>query len=597
MSASTNKNSAPAAPTWDLSDLYASPDDPALERDLAAAEADAKNFNAEYVGKTAGLSPSDLGQAILAYEGILERAFKISSFAQLLHAAKVDDANVGRFHQMVQERVNGVTGLLLFFVLEINKLDDDAFESRYADETVARYRPWLESERQMRPYQLSDELEQFIHDKSVTGSSAWGRLFDETMADLRFPFAEEKLSLGDTLNRLTDRDPDIRAKAGAALSAGLTDRIRLFSLVTNTLAKDKEIEDTKRGLKRPMSGRNLANQVEDEVVDALATAVENNFERLSHRYYAFKARWFGVDKLHWWNRNAPFPKTEERAFTWDQAKDTVLGAYDGFAPEMAATAQQFFDGGWIDASARPGKNSGAFAHPVVPSAHPYVLMNFYGKPRDVMTLAHELGHGVHQVLAGPQGTLLSHTPLTLAETASVFGEMLTFRALLNAETDPKRKRVMLASKVEDMLNTVVRQTAFHLFETKLHDARRKGELTADDIGDIWMETQSASLGPALDLDDAYRPLWAYIPHFIHTPFYVYAYAFGDCLVNALYGLYQNGHARFQDKYFDMLKAGGTLRHKALLAPFGLDASDPKFWTLGLDVISGFIDELEADLPG
>ena len=589
------ENTQPKAPNWNLSDLYAGPEDPVLESDLSAAVTDAKAFNADLVGKVEELSAADFGAAILRYEDILERAFKVASYAQLLHAAKVDDSSVARFHQSVQERVNVITGALLFFVLEINKIDDAAFESRYADETVARYRPWLEAERQMQPYQLSDELEQFIHDKSVCGSSAWSRLFDETMAELRFPYEDEKLSLGDTLNKLTDGDPGVRAKAGAALSAGLNSRIRLFSLVTNTLAKDKEIEDTKRGLERPMSGRNLANQVEDEVVDALATAVETNFERLSHRYYAFKARWFGVDKLPWWDRNAPFPKTDERTFSWDQARDTVLSAYSGFAPEMASTAKRFFDGGWIDAEARPGKNSGAFAHPVVPSAHPYVLMNFYGKPRDVMTLAHELGHGVHQVLAGPQGTLLSNTPLTLAETASVFGEMLTFRSLLDAETDPIRKRVMLASKVEDMLNTVVRQTAFHLFETRIHDTRREGELTSDDIADIWMETQAQSLGPALELDDAYRPLWAYIPHFVHSPFYVYAYAFGDCLVNALYGLYSDGHPRFQEKYFELLKAGGTLRHKELLAPFGLDASEPDFWTMGLDVISGFIDELEAGM--
>lgn len=589
------ENTQPKAPNWNLSDLYAGPEDPVLESDLSAAVTDAKAFNADLVGKVEELSAADFGAAILRYEDILERAFKVASYAQLLHAAKVDDSSVARFHQSVQERVNVITGALLFFVLEINKIDDAAFESRYADETVARYRPWLEAERQMQPYQLSDELEQFIHDKSVCGSSAWSRLFDETMAELRFPYEDEKLSLGDTLNKLTDRDPGVRAKAGAALSAGLNSRIRLFSLVTNTLAKDKEIEDTKRGLERPMSGRNLANQVEDEVVDALATAVETNFERLSHRYYAFKARWFGVDKLPWWDRNAPFPKTDERTFSWDQARDTVLSAYSGFAPEMASTAKRFFDGGWIDAEVRPGKNSGAFAHPVVPSAHPYVLMNFYGKPRDVMTLAHELGHGVHQVLAGPQGTLLSNTPLTLAETVSVFGEMLTFRSLLDAETDPIRKRVMLASKVEDMLNTVVRQTAFHLFETRIHDARREGELTSDDIADIWMETQAQSLGPALELDDAYRPLWAYIPHFVHSPFYVYAYAFGDCLVNALYGLYSDGHPRFQEKYFELLKAGGTLRHKELLAPFGLDASEPDFWTMGLDVLSGFIDELEAGM--
>jgi len=590
------KARASDTPTWNLGDLYLSPDDPAVEADLSASETDAEAFQKEYAGRLCGLDGAELGAAVERYEAILERAFKVISYAQLLHAADTVDQDIARFHQSCQERVNGITGATLFFVLELNRIDDAGMEEKLEDPALARYRPWIEAERQMRPYQLADELEQLLHDKSITGHSAWARLFDETMAELRFDFDGDALTLGEVLNRLTDGDPAIREKAGHSLSAGLKSRIRLFSLVTNTIAKDKEIEDTKRSFPRPMSSRNLANQVEDDVVNALADAVTSNYTRLSHRYYALKARWFGMDKLHWWDRNAPFPKTEERKFSWDQAKSTVLDAYAGFAPEMAKTASMFFDKSWIDAEPRAGKNSGAFAHPVVPSAHPYVLMNFYGKPRDVMTLAHELGHGVHQVLAGPQGTLLSNTPLTLAETASVFGEMLTFRAILDAEKDAAKRRILLAGKVEDMLNTVVRQVAFHCFETRVHDERRAGELTATRLGEIWMETQAESLGDAIALDDDYRTLWAYIPHFVHTPFYVYAYAFGDSLVNALYGLYQDGHPRFQEKYFEMLKAGGTLRHRELLAPFVLDASDPAFWTLGLNVISGFIDELEQDLP-
>jgi oligoendopeptidase F len=590
------KARASDTPTWNLGDLYQAPDDPAVEADLSASETDAEAFQKEYAGRLSGLDGAQLGAAVERYEAILERAFKVISYAQLLHAADTVDQDIARFHQSCQERVNGITGATLFFVLELNRIDDAGMEEKLQNPALAGYRPWIEAERQMRPYQLADELEQLLHDKSITGHSAWARLFDETMAELRFDFDGDALTLGEVLNRLTDGDPAIREKAGRSLSAGLKSRIRLFSLVTNTIAKDKEIEDTKRSFPRPMSSRNLANQVEDEVVNALADAVTSNYTRLSHRYCALKARWFGMDKLHWWDRNAPFPKTEERKFSWDQAKSTVLDAYAGFAPEMAKTASTFFDKSWIDAEPRAGKNSGAFAHPVVPSAHPYVLMNFYGKPRDVMTLAHELGHGVHQVLAGPQGTLLSNTPLTLAETASVFGEMLTFRAILDAEKDPAKRRILLAGKVEDMLNTVVRQVAFHCFETRVHDERRTGELTATRLGEIWMETQAESLGDAIALDDDYRTLWAYIPHFVHTPFYVYAYAFGDSLVNALYGLYQDGHPRFQEKYFEMLKAGGTLRHRELLAPFGLDASDPAFWTLGLNVISGFIDELEQDLP-
>ncbi|MGJ3258606.1 MAG: M3 family oligoendopeptidase [Rhodospirillales bacterium] len=596
MTTAQKPDTSAGLPVWNLADLYAGPDDPALEADLGAADADARVFREAYAGKLAGLDGAELGAAVQAYEAILEHAFKVISYAQLLHAADTADPEIARFHQSCQERVNDITGATLFFTLELNRIDDRAMAEKLDDPVLGRYRPWIEAERLMRPYQLGDDLEQLLHDKSVTGRSAWARLFDETMAELRFDFDGEELTLGEVLNRLTDSDPGEREKAGRSLSAGLKSRIRLFSLVTNTIAKDKEIEDTKRKFPRPFSSRNLANQVEDEVVDALAGAVTSSYGRLSHRYYTLKARWFGAGKLNWWDRNAPFPKTEERNFSWDQARETVLGAYAGFAPKMAETAASFFDKRWIDAEPRPGKNSGAFAHPVVPSAHPYVLMNFYGKPRDVMTLAHELGHGVHQVLAAPQGTLLADTPLTLAETASVFGEMLTFRAILDAESDAAKRRVLLAGKVEDMLNTVVRQIAFHCFETEVHDRRKSGELTADQLGDIWMKTQAESLGDAIELDDGYRTLWAYIPHFVHTPFYVYAYAFGDSLVNALYGLYQDGHPKFQDKYFEMLAAGGTLRHRDLLAPFGLDASDPAFWNLGLDVISGFIDELEKDLP-
>ena len=590
------KTDSDTPPKWDLADLFKGLDDPEIDKVLSYADGDSASFQKEFAGKLASLSGAAFGAAIARYEDILEGAFKVMSYAQLLHAADTANQEIAQFHQSCQERVNGITGTLLFLTLELNRIEDDALNEQLKDPALACYRPWIDAERQARPYQLSDDIEQMLHDKSVTGHAAWSRLFDETMSELRFPFDGKSLHVGDILNHMTSADAAVRERAGRGVAEGLTSRIRLFSLVTNTIAKDKEIEDTKRNFPRPMSARNIANQVEDDVVDALSTAVTSNYGRLSHRYYALKARWFGFDQLNWWDRNAPFPKTLERTYSWDQARETVLSAYDGFAPEMAKTAQQFFDDRWIDASPREGKNSGAFAHPVVPSAHPYVLMNFYGKPRDVMTLAHELGHGVHQVLAGPQGTLLSNTPLTLAETASVFGEMLTFRAILNAEQDPAKRRVLLAGKVEDMLNTVVRQIAFHQFETRVHDQRRVSELTATQIGDIWIETQSESLGPAIKFDNDYRSLWSYIPHFVHSPFYVYAYAFGDCLVNALYGLYQDGHPKFQEKYFEMLAAGGTMRHCELLAPFGLDASDPAFWNRGLDVISGFIDDLEADLP-
>jgi oligoendopeptidase F len=328
-------------------------------------------------------------------------------------------------------------------------------------------------------------------------------------------------------------------------------------------------------------------------VDALVGSIRDAYADLAHRYYALKANWFGQDRLDYWDRNAPLPGGDGRGYSWDQGREIVLGAFDRFDPRIAAIAGKFFDNGWIDATPRPGKDSGAFCHPTVPSVHPYILLNFYGRPRDVATLAHELGHGVHQVLAADQGALLSDTPLTLAETASVFGEMLVFRALLEDQDDPGQRRRLLAKKVEDMLNTVVRQTAFHDFERRVHQERRGGELSADHLGDIWLGIQTESLGPALRFDDAYRHFWAYIPHFVHSPFYVYAYAFGDCLVNSLYQVYSEGHAGFEGKFIEMLKAGGTLRHRDLLRPFGLDASDPKFWRRGIDIVVGLIDELEA----
>ena len=581
-----------ALPEWNLDDLYTGPDSPDLERDLHDSFAAAEAFRDRYKGKLAEMDGATFGAAIGEYEDITERLYKAMSYAQLLFAADVADAERGRFHQQVQERVNDISTETLFFTLEINRLDEDVLEAKLADAAAGRYRPWIRDLRVYKDHQLSDEVEKLLHEKEVAGRAAWIRLFDETLATMRFDVEGEDLSLSDTLNRLSDKDGARRKAAAKALGAGLGDKVRLFTLVTNTLAKDKSIEDEWRCYARPVSSRNLANQVEDEVVDALASSVRDAFPDLAHRYYKLKAKWFGVEALDYWDRNAPLPEDEDRKYGWDEARDIVLGAYDAFSPTVAEIAGRFFDKRWIDAALRDGKDSGAFSHPTVPLAHPYILMNFHGKARDVMTLAHELGHGVHQVLAADQGTLMSDTPLTLAETASVFGEMLTFRSLLDGESDDKRRRTLLAGKVEDMLNTVVRQIAFHEFETRVHDERRGGELSAERLAEIWLAVQGESLGPGIRFEEEYGHYWAYIPHFIHSPFYVYAYAFGDCLVNSLYDVHSNGHAGFQEKYLDMLRAGGTLRHKELLAPFGLDATEPRFWKRGLAVVSGLIDELE-----
>jgi oligoendopeptidase F len=579
-------------PEWDLSDLYPGRDSEVLTQDLTRLADDAEAFRERYQGRLADLSGAALGAAIETYERLQEQSGRIISYASLVHAGDLADPEIGRFFQTMQERINAVSTTLLFFTLELNRVEDAALSAKEADPALARYRPWLRDIRAFRPHQLSDEIEKLLHEKYVAGRAAWTRLFDETIADLRFPIGGKELTEAEALDLLSDRDPAIRREAALVIGDVLGKNARIFALITNTLAKDKEIEDRWRRFAHPISSRNLANFVEDDVVDALIAAVRDSYPRLAHRYYKLKAGWFGVDALPFWDRNAPLPEDEDRQIPWREAEETVLSAYGAFSPELSAVGGRFFAGHWIDAPVRPGKASGAFAHPTVPSAHPYLLLNYQGRVRDVMTLAHELGHGVHQVLAARQGYLMADTPLTLAETASVFGEMLTFRALLARETDPKRRKIMLAAKVEDMLNTVVRQIAFATFELAVHNERREAELTPDRLGEIWLTVQRESLGPALSLDEPYRYYWTYIPHFIHTPFYVYAYAFGDCLVNSLYAVYQDAHQGFAEKYLELLKAGGTLRHGDLLAPFGLDAADPSFWSKGLSVIAGFIDELE-----
>ncbi len=585
-------------PTWDLSDLYPGPDSPALGSDLERAEFAAKDFAKRYEGRLAGLSGADLGRAVAAYEAIDEVLSRVMSYAGLVYAGDRGDGANGRFYQAMQERVTAISVHLIFFTLEINRLDDAALDAKLKAPELARYAPWLRDTRAFRPHQLSDEVEKLLHEKHVAGRAAWTRLFDETMAALRFPVGGRSLTSAEALNLLSDRNRETRREAAHSLGAVFGENLRLFAHITNTLAKDKEIEDRWRGYAQPWSARNLANRVEDGVVEALATAVKAGYPMLSHRYYALKARWFGLDRLEHWDRNAPLPDADDRVVPWEEAKTLVLDSYARFSPELAEVGSRFFANRWIDAPTRPGKDPGAFAHPTVPSAHPYLLVNYLGRTRDVMTLAHELGHGVHQVLAGGQGHLQADTPLTLAETASVFGEMLTFRALLDRTADPAKRKALLASKVEDMLNTVVRQIAFYEFERRVHTERRQGELSAERLCEIWLAVQTESLGPAFRFDESYRPYWTYIGHFIHAPFYVYAYAFGDCLVNSLYAAYEdaarhNGSKAFAAKYLDLLSAGGTKRHKELLAPFGLDATDPGFWSRGLGVIRGFIDELEA----
>ncbi len=585
-------------PEWHLEHLYPAMDSREFAADLARSATDSAKFAADYRGKLETILRSKtaaktMHAAIQRFEALEDLMGRIMSYAGLVYAGDTTDAARGKFYGDAQEKITTASSDLLFFTLELNRIDDALINKVMAQPPLAHYAPWLEDIRKEKPYQLDDKLEQLFHEKSVVGRGAWNRLFDETIASLRFEVDGEKIPLEPTLNLLQDTDGQQRRKGAEALAKTFGDNIRLFTLITNVLAKDKEIADRWRGFKDISESRHLSNRVEPEVVEAMVSAVRAAYPRLSHRYYKLKAKWFGVEQLNHWDRNAPLPKVEQRAIPWTEAKDMVLTAYAGFSPEMSGIAKRFFDEGWIDAPTRPGKSPGAFAHPTVPSAHPYVLLNYQGKPRDVMTLAHELGHGVHQVLAAPQGALMAPTPLTLAETASVFGEMLTFRKLLAAITDPKQKKAMLASKVEDMINTVVRQIAFYSFERKVHEARKEGELTSEQLGELWMSVQGESLGPAIRFHPGYETFWAYIPHFIHSPFYVYAYAFGDCLVNSLYGVYEKAHPGFVEHYFDLLKAGGAKPYGELLRPFGLDAKDPAFWQIGLSMIEGMIIELEA----
>ena len=585
-------------PEWNLADLYSGIDAPEVGRDLQKMDADCVAFETDYKGKLAENTAREgggkwLAEAVRRYEAIDDLAGRLGSYAGLVHAGDSVDPAISKFYGDVSERLTAASVHLLFFSLELNRVDDDVIERAMAEPALGHYRPWIEDLRKDKPYQLEDRVEQLFHEKAQSGYAAWNRLFDQTISGLRFKVSGKELAIEPTLNLLQDKAGDKRKAAAQALAKTFKDNERTFALITNTLAKDKEISDRWRGFQDVADSRHLNNRVEREVVDALVASVRAAYPKLSHRYYALKAGWFKKKKLPHWDRNAPLPFAATGTIAWPEARNMVLSAYNGFSPRMAEIAERFFDDRWIDAPVRPGKAPGAFSHPTTPSAHPYVLMNYQGKPRDVMTLAHELGHGVHQVLAAKNGALMAPTPLTLAETASVFGEMLTFKRLLSQTRNAKQRQALLAGKVEDMINTVVRQIAFYSFERAVHTERKNGELTADRIGQLWLSVQGESLGPAIEIKPGYETFWMYIPHFIHSPFYVYAYAFGDCLVNSLYAVYEHASEGFAERYLDMLAAGGTKHYSELLRPFGLDAKDPKFWDGGLSVIAGMIDELEA----
>ena len=582
-----------AMPEWDLSDLYSSASAKEIVKDLKSVEQLSESFASKYENKLSTLSATEMLICLRSQEKITGLMGRLMSFAALRYYQMTTDVSRTKLLSDIQDKITQLSAKIIFFSLEFNTLNESHLSDMLNENSeLRRYRTAFDRMRAMKPYQLSDELEKFLHEQSVVGANAWNRLFDETIISLKFNINKKDLSLEEVLNQLTDTNRRNREKAAKSLSKVLEKNITLFSRITNTLAKEKSIEDKWRKFPNPQFSRHLTNDVEEEVVKALRDSVVDSYSKTSHRYYKLKAKWLGLKKLEIWDRNAPLPQNEEKVISWSEARSIVTSAYTEFDPRMDALVQPFFEKGWIDAAVKPGKAPGAFSHPTVTDVHPYILLNYLGKPRDIMTLAHELGHGVHQSLSSSQGEILANTPLTLAETASVFGEMLTFQKMLSESKGEINRKQLLAGKVEDMINTVVRQISFYDFECRVHHNRQLGELTPDQINKIWLDVSKESLGPAFNYAKGYENFWAYVPHFIHSPFYVYAYAFGDGLVNALYSAYQSGVPNFEDKYFELLSSGGSKHHSQLLKPFQLDASDPTFWTKGLDLISSMIDELE-----
>ena len=585
------------APMWDLSDLYASTEDARIEADLDRARSLVAELNALQGRLVASRAePEALGrvldQAVTLYEQASDVLGGLGAYAFLAASTNRNDAAAQGFEATVRERMTAIATPTIWVTLEVNQLDEgEVAAALQAHPTAARWTPWLRRVRAMKPHELSSELETFLAERGPI-SAQWPRLFDETLAAMKVSAGKDELTLAEALNRLSDPKAARRKAAAEGLNEALAARASTMALVLNTVAADKALEDKWRGFRRPADGRHLANEVDGESVDAMAEAVAAAYPRLSHRYYALKARALGKPVLDQWDRNAPLETTAPRSYDWAQGRELVLASFADLGPEFADRAGGFFDKPWIDGRARPGKQSGAYAHPVTSDRHPYVFLNWMGERRDVLTLAHELGHGVHQTLAAGQGSLLADTPLTLAETASIFAEGLTFDRLL--KTAPKvEQRGLLAGRIEDRLNTVVRQIAFHRFETRFHDERAAGEVSVERIGALWLGEMGGSLGPAVTLNSGYEHWWSYVSHFVHSPFYVYAYAFGDLLVAALMETRAKDPGAFTPLYRELLAAGGSKTYVEALAPFGLNPRDPAFWTIGTKRLEGLIDQFEA----
>lgn len=580
-------------PTWDLSDLYSSLDDTRINIDIEELKSMIYNFR-KYKGRIASLNGKELYKALIEYENIEELMSKLASYSYLKYSENLASEENLKFYQRIKEELTVFYADILFFTLELNKIPDDKLEELFAESrSLTVYKQVIDDIRVEKPHQLNERLEKLFLDKSITSSDAWVRLYDEIMDNMEFEYKGKKYNKTEILTLMNSNNDKVREETSKIFGETLGKSAKIFALITNTLAKDKEISDKWRNFKTPISSRNLSNLIEDDVVETLRETVKNNYKNTAHRYYKWKAKELGKEKLDYYDRNSPLPYSDDKTYTYEEAKELVLSAYSDFSPTMAEIGKKFFDNNWIDVPTRQGKMSGGYMMPTTPKVHPYILLNFQGKSDDVSTLAHELGHAIHQVLADKNGYLMSRTPLTLAETASVFGEQLAFRKILNQEQDLQKKKAILAGKIEDMLNTVVRQIAFLEFETKVHNERKNGELPLERINEIWLETQKESLGEdVFNFNEEYKYYWMYIPHFIHSPFYVYSYAFGDCLVNSLYNIYLEKPEGFEEKYLNLLKAGSTKRYDQLLKPFDLNPKTQEFWQNGINVITNFIDELE-----
>ncbi len=580
-------------PRWDLSDFYHSPEDSKLQTDMESLQKDVKAF----VQKQGTIKNrlSELYDDLMIFQDIAQRSSKLSSYSYLNFATQMTNEKAKAFEQKVSEFQTSLWTDLIFFTHEIQELSDEDMEKAYASNAALKtYKPWLDHTRVYKDHMLELPQEQILVQKDLTSSAAWVRLYDQTLAEMMFKDHKGvSLNLSQVLERMSDPEAAVRQEAAELLSQELSSKKSLLTLIFNTLLKDKEINDNLRRYPSPWTSRHLANQIEEEVVDALVATVKDNYD-VCHRYYAWKAKQFGVKRLEYWDRNAPLSHAADPKTSWDDAKKIVFEAYHAFCPKIAAIGKKFFDHDWIDVPAYAGKTSGAFSHPTTPDVHPYLMLNFIGKRRDVMTLAHELGHGVHQYLSNAQPYLLTHTPLTVAETASVFGEMLAFRSMLSKAKTKDEKRSLLAGKIEDMINTVFRQISFHEFEVFLHTKRKEGALSYDDLTKACKKTQREALGDAVHLHPLSHNFWGYISHFLHVPFYVYAYAFGDCLVNSLYSVYLSKTVPdFQERYVHLLSQGGSQTYDNLLKPFGLDPKNKSFWQGGIDVIKELLGELEA----